>query len=201
MPRHQLFYSLFAAALWWAAPAAAQSDASPPPAGGLAALLGAAPEMDRLAPIAGTWQVAVESYRPRLERWDAAGNMTAHFARTFDGHFIETSLVVGAGTQGYLANMIFSWDRLRGEYRAIIRDNIIGLIDVFEGGFDGEVLMLDNRATGTAGPSMNGRVEPNRLRLHIDGSDRFVLHIDAWRGEQWVEGTRFVFSRLTIDGQ
>lgn len=193
-------FALLCGACLLTAPANSQPVGSPPspPPGGIASLVADAPEMERLAPLAGTWRVDAETFRPRMNRWDATGSFSARFVRTFDGRYVESDLVIVSGRQGYALNLILSWDRIRREYRAIIRENVVGLIDVFEGQFEDDVLVLDNRTTGTAGPSMDGRVEPNRLRLQMEGADRFILYIDAWRGDRWVEGARFIFSRLAI---
>jgi hypothetical protein len=168
---------------------------------GIAALVGVSPEMERLAPMEGTWKVDVELYRPKLQRWDKGEGFTAYFSRKYGGHFIETELVSATGTQGYVAQVAFSYDKYRKRYRAFFRDSIFGLLDIFEGNFEGNRLLIDNRVTGTAGPPMNGNLEPNRLAMKFETPNRFTLDVQRWGNEQWVDGMRYSFSRLTATGE
>lgn len=184
----------------FASPAYAQQSAAPP-AGGIAELVGVSAEMERLSPMEGTWKVDAELYRPKLQRWDKGESFTAFFAKRYGGHYIETELVPLSGTQGYVAHIAFSYDKFRREYRAFFRENIFGLLDIFEGNFEGDTLLVSNRETGTAGPSMAGNIEPNQLAIRIENSNRFTLSLSAWRNERWVNGMRYTFSRVTPTGQ
>lgn len=188
-----------ALALPLAAPMAAEPTQSPPvKTAGIAEMTGLTSEMERLSVLEGSWRVSVEQYRPKRDEWQSGETFTARFVRTIDNHFLETQLVVPQGSFGYVTDIMFSWDRFRMEYRAVIRENLVGLIDVFEGTFEGGTLALDNRETGTAGPNLNGAIEPNRLRLEIVDKGSLILHIDVWRDDQWRQGTRYRFSRLTF---
>lgn len=180
-------------------PALAQQATNPPPAG-LAPFIGAGPEMKRLAPMAGTWRVETEFFRPKLTRWDKGEAFTALVTMRYEGLYIETELVPPFGTQGYATRMAFSFDKFRKTYRMALIENIVGLLDIFEGGFNGDTLWVDNRRTGTMGPNMAGQLEANRMALRFDGADAFTLTIQAWRDNGWVDGMRYRFTRLRVTG-
>jgi hypothetical protein len=156
--------------------------------------------MKRLAPMAGTWRVETEFFRPKLARWDKGEAFTALVTMRYEGLYIETELVPPFGTQGYATRMAFSFDKFRKTYRMALIENIVGLLDIFEGGFNGDTLWVDNRRTGTMGPNMAGQLEANRMALRFDGADAFTLTIQAWRDNGWVDGMRYRFTRLRVTG-
>lgn len=193
-----LFACLCLSAL--ASPAYAQQNA-PPPVNGIADLVGVSAEMERLSPMEGTWKVDAELYRPKLQRWGKGESFTAFFSKRYGGHYIETELVPLTGTQGYVVHIAFSYDKFRKEYRAFFRENIFGLLDIFEGNFEGDTLLVSNKDTGTSGPSMAGNIEPNQLAIKLEGNNRFTLTLSGWRNGQWVNGMRYTFNRVTPAGQ
>jgi Protein of unknown function (DUF1579) len=159
------------------------------------------PEMQKLSPLTGSWRGDLETYRPKLQRWDRGDSVTLAFVPKFGGRYLETEFVVTMGSAGYIANIAFSYDQFRKEYRAFFREDVFGLLDIFEGQFDGDTLYVDNRQTGTMGPSASGKLEPNRMSIRFDGNDRFILMVQAWRDGQWVDGLRYTFMRVKPFGQ
>lgn len=79
---------------------------------------------------------------------------------------------------------LWSFDRLQQCFRAAWLDDVAGLVDVYEGRFDGEELRLDNLASNTftrlaAAPGRAVRRRHGRVRLASSDDRRFRLDRDS----------------------
>jgi hypothetical protein len=162
------------------------------------AFKGRGPEMDRLASMAGQWRIAVETYRPKLQRWEAAGAMSTVIHSRYDGRYIEAELAVPLGEYGYTTAFSFSFDKFRRKYRLIIIENFAGLADVMEGNFEGNVLGVDNLSTGTMGPNIAGKLEANRFELAFADTNTMALTVFVRRHDAWLPAMRFNFQRMLM---
>jgi hypothetical protein len=163
---------------------------------GLAQLAGRAPEMDAFQALIGRWNVAQSFYRPKRQVWEAGPSFQMAFTARYGGMYIEADAAMPYGDgQSFPNTMIISYDKFRRVYRVAMMDGVVGLMDVFEGVRQGDVVWIDDVRTNTPGPNLRGELEYVRMALSFPGRDRFLIAAHAQRNGQWVEMLRYEFSR------
>ena len=157
-----------------------QSDLSP----GFKA--GAPSEMEQLQFLRGTWNIALkwtdDLSIPR-ENWQSAGISQSTITPKYNGGFLHEDSkgfpLSQDGHEGFshwAYNSVFSYDRFNKVFRYIAFDNILGLADIYEGGFKGEQLILTNAKTNTYNNhGTNGSNQKNRLTVTQINDNRFEI--------------------------
>lgn len=151
--------------------------------------------MEWLRPLAGEWQVTVETRRSPEAPWSAVETRSTIEPR-LDGALLEERLTwSGIGENPRLVRH-YSFDRYRKVFRVSQVDDLTHHMKVFEGVRNGERLELSNEATGT-GWSYGETEVLERPVLHDLTSDGF--RIDWQRstdgGESWETLLRFGYER------
>lgn len=176
-------------------PLAAQQPESTSPA---ADWMGCAPEMGRLNGLEGTWKIQPEMYRPKKKEWTPGIPFYASFNRRFDACYLQSDLIMPlAEGSAFHSVLLWSYDKYRKVYRMVALENVVGLIDVFEGVFVGDTLVMDDERSGTSAPNMSGRLEFLRISFRMVNENEAQLSFQAKHNDQWVDGMRL---RLTRQG-
>lgn len=149
---------------------------------------GAPSEMARLSFLVGQYEISL--YFPGQ---DAAGQLTwlpwastrATIAPALDGAVLQEAndgFPIAEDAEGadgirnwqYLGT--WSYDRFNRTYRTIVSDNIFALADIYEGQFDGNMLVLSNLNTNTFNNmGNNGDRQKNRITVSRDADQSFVV--------------------------
>ena len=151
--------------------------------------------MALLAPLAGDWQVEIESRgSPRAEfaktqttstiRWLVEGNVLEERI-TWDNQGTPSSVV-----------RIRNWDRFRKVYRFVEADDFAGFLNVQEGGAaDGQVT-VSNERTGTTLNAF-GQVFHQRDRTFEIGPEGFSVETELSTdgGKTWFVATKYRYRR------
>lgn len=141
----------------------------------------------RLQFLVGDWTV-VQSH-PTGSGWVERPPITADFKPSMNGLYVVGDFDSGAFTY----EMVFSYDAAKGEYRVASRDDVSGLIDVYQGDFDasGE-LKLSNLASGTH--YLVGGVRHHNRLTFTSGTDGWQVLIEVTRddGVTWAPQGRAV---------
>jgi hypothetical protein len=169
-------------------------QAAPPP--GIAKYLGRAPQMERLLVLEGAWKFEQAIYRPKKQIWEKGPEFYGVFSRRYGGHYLESEQIIplGDGT-AYMNNLILSYDKFRKVYRMTLQENLVGLLDVFEGDFQGDTLIMDDLKSGTAPPNMNGKLEFTRISIALPAQGPALIVFAAKRKGEWVDGFRITLTK------
>jgi hypothetical protein len=158
--------------------------------------VGRAPEMERLLILEGTWKFAPETYSQKRKEWTPAAPFYATFAARFGGFYLESEQIMPLGEGVAFRNgLILSYDKFRKVYRMVALENFVGLIDVYEGQFDGDTLVVDNERSGTSAPNVAGRLEFARFSIQLVSADLVQIDLQTKRDGQWRDGLRLRLER------
>ncbi|MCP3964267.1 MAG: DUF1579 domain-containing protein [bacterium] len=158
--------------------------------------------MERLAPLAGRWRVAIESlddptvHPERLAAWErdeTVSTIRAHFG----GSLLEEEITVTTD-RPRRASRRWSYDRFSDVFRLVHFDTFTEHLDVLEGRPDDEGrLVLSNRETGTA-VRLHQQTLHAREVLHHVQADSFRLdrEVSVDGGETWGPEIRFTYTRI-----
>jgi hypothetical protein len=165
---------------------------------------GPAPEMQRLAFLEGGWRVTPQFGTPgQPGTWTPTAATRTEFIAFLAGTFLRSELsVTWPDGQVWKTVSVWSYDRFREEYRVGILDDLWGLFDVYEGGFDGDELKVSNERARTWGPAGSGPPAMARVVLkEIEPGIRFVLEWEgSTDGQTWVAaGLRWIYERTGPD--
>ena len=154
------------------------------------------PGIARLAPLAGDWDVKVETRASPRAPWVAAAT-TATIAPLAGGDVLEETIAFTAAGRPYRATRLYSYDRFQDLYRLAYTDDFTGHLNVFAGkpGDDGRIA-LSNAETGTAWKTTEGTVTERQI-LHDLAADGFGLDLESSSdgGTTWSTDVRFSYQR------
>lgn len=122
------------------------AEASPPAGQDVAAQRAAlAAGLERIRFMAGPWAVTRYS-RDREGAWTANETQIATFEPSMNDLYLDATFAA----PGFVYRMVFSYDAVMETYRVVSRDDQSGLIDVYQGNFSPDgVLVLTNLESGT----------------------------------------------------
>lgn len=142
-------------------------------------------EMKALSMLKGDWEIDLfYPLDPKSEtaQWKAWSKSQSNIESVFDeSYFLETSMgfPIYGGHEGYSRweyKATFSYDRFRNIYRVSYIDNILGLLDVYEGVFEGDTLVLTNFNTNTFNNlGTDGSPQINRISIFNIDDNSFSL--------------------------
>jgi hypothetical protein len=159
--------------------------------------VGVAPEMKRLHALSGLWRHEIEIYRPKKAEWEKAGEFFGRYDKSLGGFYLEGAYAVPlGGGAGFTNRLIMSYDKFRRAYRMVLFEDVVGLIDLYEGKFSGDSLTFTNKESGTYGPNMRGELEPVRMTYSFKGEAPASILVEAFRKGAWVNMMRFNLSKV-----
>ena len=148
-----------------------------------------------LAPLAGDWQVEIETRgSPRAEFTKT--QTTSAIRWTFEGTVLEERLTWdNQGTPSTLQRTR-NWDRFRKVYRFVEVDDFSGFLNVQEGTLADGVVTVSNEKSGTTFDGF-GQVFHQRDRTSAIGPDGFTVETELSTdgGKTWFVATKYRYRR------
>jgi len=146
----------------------------------------------RLSYMVGSWDVvSLDSNGKVLYR------STSTIAPILDGRALEeTTSAVWRGSEWQVL-IVHSYDPFQDTYRSAVLDSDVGLLDIYEGRFDGETLHLSDLGGGTYSQGADGVRFFFRFATVRVSDDRFVIRGEhsADDGHTWVPSGRYEYTR------
>ena len=156
-----------------------------------------APELDKLAFLAGSWTIEHEVINPETGKWTkgkasgaeakwAVGDRCIMEEGTF--HFQDTKMPLV---------MIYSFDPYQKVFRTAIMDGLYGLLDVYEGNFKDNKLVMTNLKSetffqGAKGDKMAGKM----VYHHMDANGYKVDYSVSYdEGKTWTHLYKIQYKR------
>jgi hypothetical protein len=149
--------------------------------------------MDRVAALAGTWEVKVESRSSPRQPWEES-TREALIEPLARGAMLQQTYVDQDGTE-VVSSLVY--DRFREVYRLAAVNGFTTHLDLQEGGFDDEGrLTLSNLETGTEWTGF-GRTFHGRSAIFDLSEDAFQVEseISTDGGENWILVERMTYTR------
>lgn len=148
--------------------------------------------LDRLAFMLGTFEVTSEESNPQGEWAPRPTHRITMERDLYDAIMVENRRLP-EGDDGISTMTVFGYDPFREEYRVVVNGSFLGLVDVFEGTFDGGRLVLDNVSSGTSYHAPNGAVYNYQLWFEDTEGPGYARGINiSWDGGEtfypWVRG-------------
>jgi glyoxylase-like metal-dependent hydrolase (beta-lactamase superfamily II) len=116
------------------------------------------------------------------------------FSLGLGGLYVDAAVASGA----YRYQMMFSYDHVQSKYRVVARDQISGLIDVFEGVLDDDgALVVTNVGPGTHYLDASGAKVFNRMRFSPQGDGTWNWLVESGAGDGvWTQTLTQAMRRL-----
>lgn len=153
------------------------------------------PGLERLRFMIGEFDVSVESKAPMLRRW-LVTEAESTISEDVYGSLLEEKAGLVLADAPFEARRLFSFDRFRERYRMTHFDNTTSHLDVLEGNFDGNRLVMSDVATGTVWESYGKKVN-TRFIYHDIGGDGYKLDVEVSEdgGTSWTLDYRMTYLR------
>jgi hypothetical protein len=153
--------------------------------------------MEKLAAMAGDWQVQVEFKPHPRAPWQDGGTTEATIAPRLDGAALDETIATTLFGRTVRTGRTWTWDRFADRYRIASLDDFTSHLNVFEGTWDEDGrLAAGNAETGTR-TVVGGEPVTERLVLHSLSADGFVLEHETTPdgGETWNADLRLTYIR------
>lgn len=153
--------------------------------------------MEKLRPLVGRFDVKVESFAEGMPPLETVG--VSEIAKDFHGALLmeDASFVVLPGFPLRLRRF-FTYDRFRDVFRVAYFDNSTAHLDVLEGRFEGDRLVLSNVSTNT-GWKFFEQLHASRQTFYDISENGFSLDVENSTddGKTWVLERRLTY-RLSV---
>jgi glyoxylase-like metal-dependent hydrolase (beta-lactamase superfamily II) len=119
---------------------------------------------------------------------------SGEFTLGLGGLYVDATVTSGA----YRYQMMFSYDHVQSQYRVVARDQISGLIDIFEGVREADgALVVTNVGPGTHYLDQSGTKVFNRMRFAPTGVGTWDWLVESGRGDgKWTQTLTKAMKRL-----
>jgi hypothetical protein len=154
--------------------------------------------MQKLNPLLGEWEIISEFTPDAGKTWQAMPKKT--IAVSLEHKDLVLSEIPTGGAPGGFEMMNFiTYDQYRKVYRKAAMDDTWGIMDLYEGNFEGSELVVTNLKSGTFFPMPEGKWRAFKLRIELGDGNTRVTHIDHSEdgGATWVPS--FKVSHTKID--
>ena len=155
--------------------------------------------MERLASLEGHWSSVTRYSSDKGQSWSEGPLQRVKFERRQKSLMIA-EIPLTTDLPGFHLESFFTYDQYRGLYRVAVIDDTWGIMDIYEGTFEGDRLVLTNLRAATGFP-MEGGVRHFRLIYEFHDMERTVT-IDASDdgGESWFPNFVVTFQREDLHG-
>jgi hypothetical protein len=151
--------------------------------------------MDRLASLAGEWNLTIET-RPFPQAPWSERVASSSLTMLLGGRMLEERYGYVEGGVPVDAIRTYTWDRFQESYRITDIDTTAGLQNILEGVFEDGRLTAGNVESGTVQSNERGSVH-TRLALFDIEPDGFRIEVESSTdgGESWTTGARYTYAR------
>lgn len=150
--------------------------------------------MQKLAPLAGKWRMTTNVTSDNGSTWQPVAEETVVFELRHKGMLLaEKPMSISA--DGFNMETYLTFDQYRGVYRKVAIDDSWGVMDTYEGKFEGSQLILTNLKSGTSFPVGNDKWRFFRLNIELPSGDRRSMLIEASDdgGKTWLPAFKVVY--------
>jgi hypothetical protein len=154
--------------------------------------------VERLRYLIGEWDI-----QPYLRRDDGtwvpgAPNRTT-IKPLYGGTFLQEDVTINLGTQTHHFFIVWSYDQFRQVFRMVVCDDVSGLMDVYEGNFVGQTIIVSNLYSGTSTIEPDGASSFFRLCSTRTDQNHFTdeLQLSTDQGVTWLPLYRAAHTRLS----
>ncbi len=151
---------------------------------------------EKFMSLKGEWQVIVEA-QDRSGEWVKSAPTTATFSGLLDDTFIIEDVTYKSPGMTINMHVIFGVDARTGKYRALALDKEFGTMDVYEGIFKDNKLIVDN--LNDEGFTMQDGTKLNyRLSYKFQDDKNHFLEVDftSNEGKDWKPFQRIMYKRI-----
>ncbi len=151
--------------------------------------------MQKLAPLAGEWSMVNEYSPDGGKTWSKAPPATVTVEYRLKGMLLS-EMPEDLDTPGFKLETDLTFDQYRDVYRKAVVDDTWGIMDVYEGTFEGDKLVMTNLKSGTTFPMGNGVQRAFRLTIEVATPKR-MMTIDASDdgGETWMPAYKLTYTK------
>ncbi len=147
--------------------------------------------------LVGTWEVVASA--PNADGiWQDGPTTTSEVARLLEGQLVQEIVTIALPSVAFTLVVAYSYDRFRDVYRVTATDQAGGLMDVYEGRYENDRLVLTNLRARTFYRFDDGREMAFRLVKYFDGPDRFLIEASMSfdEGSTWQPHSRVQYTRI-----
>lgn len=162
----------------------------------------AAPEMKQVASLVGEWEVTGKRRLGPDAPWKEF-QTTSTITSILNGRFLQERNSIPAEIVGIPAApgsrveflILYSYDRVHKVYRVGVLDNVFGLLDIYEGQFDNDRLVVSNE--GTTAIVRGGIKFAGRNTIYNVSPNSFQSDWEETRdgGKIWMVGLALTYKR------
>lgn len=144
--------------------------------------------MQKLAELQGQWSMVIEYSADEGETWSASPpqDVVVHFQQR---NLLLTETPVEAKPDDFNLITNIMYDQYRGVFRKSVMDDTWGLMDIYEGHVEGNVLIMDNLRSDTSFPLPSGVQRHFRLSIDLkaeNGVRRMTIDSSDDAGKTWM---------------
>lgn len=129
--------------------------------------------MQRLAPLAGEWDMTVHMSADDGQTWNASPAQAVSLEYGHKGFMLEEKPATLDGP-GFHMHTWLTYDQYREVYRKAALDDVWGIFDLYEGSIQDGRLVLTNLAAGTYFPLGDGTWRGFRLTIELKSDERWI---------------------------
>lgn len=156
-----------------------------------------APEVQRLAALAGEWDLHLTQFRPAKGVYEPVPTGPCRVDVLLEGRFVRMTIELRTGPRPIRNDFFWSFDQFQHTYRLAVLDDYFGLLDSHEGAGDGTSITVNNLKAHTVFPTPRGDLLAE-FQLRITGPDGFSLaqRATADEGKTWAPVYRATATRV-----
>ena len=151
--------------------------------------------MQKLAFMQGDWMSVTEYTADDGKNWQVVAQAPAK-VEFRQKELMLAELPVDTSTPGFHMETYITYDQYRKVYRKAAIDDAWGLMDMYEGTWQGDKLILDNLKSGTFFPNGDGTWRAFKLTIE-KGEVKRLIHVDKSDdgGKSWQPSFRVTYTR------
>lgn len=153
--------------------------------------------MQSLTPLSGDYRLVVYSSDDDGETWQAGEPQTVSLSFKQNGLMLE-ELPLTPQTKGFHMASYLTYDQYRQVFRKAAIDDVWGIMDIYKGVIENDVLVMTNLDAGTFFPIGDNQWRGFRLRIPLIAGER-TMWIDKTdnNGESFEPAFKAVYSPIT----
>lgn len=152
--------------------------------------------MSRLTDFAGTWQMVMSSTLDEGKTWQKAAPVKVAIKYKQRGLMLEEAPEV-PDPNGFNMHTLITYDQYKKVYRKVAIDDVWGIMDIYEGHFDGQNLVFTNLKAETFFPIGPDKWRGFRLTLEpAQQQRRLIVDKTDDKGKSWQPAFVVEYTRL-----
>ncbi len=155
--------------------------------------------MQRLSSLAGAWEMTVFTTADEGVTWNSGPAQVVDLRFAHKGFMLE-EIPAALDGPGFHMRSYLTYDQYRKVYRKAALDDVWGVLDLYEGNFEDDRLVLTNLESGTFFPVADGKWRGFRLTLELKEDKRWTW-IDKTddEGASWQPAFKVEYKRIKSD--